>query len=412
MNKLAKYSGRGALMVDEPLAEMMRSPVNCALVGTNDWKDGCNTEIGIESIATSGFIVHGCSTSVVVNTTKTSPQKLDAAVQCNPDEMLEPMAQSNLFQQRSMAKIHNAARLWQTPQSSYSVASHFCFFEDPDILCMWSQELSPANLEALADRFFGSEIAGAALKRRNAVHWRQVGERYVKEATMLARARPMFQQALFRSAWHLLLGGLENLPRGHSLLDLAEDNPQDWSGPATTALDFTSRLVQNGVLPKAFIPEILKHQGVLNAQYDVVVRILLCCKSCGVSQQNREIASGNGIGQRRTMSSPATFYQCETKTILHADVQNRLRRTNSLQVHVRSIGTTLHPQADLVHSQVSFAAGGMSLGKKRVRLAEHTIIPIEIDVADLPDYWRHAAGGEHAAETLERFACEAEKPLM
>merc|ERR1711964_49024 len=96
-------------------------------------------------------------------------------------------------------------------------------------------------------------------------------------------------------------------------------------------------------------------------------RVMLehCCASLRQSHASRQVPS---LGLRKTQSTPA-----------------------SLERPQRTFGTSLRPQDEPKrgsYCHISFAGAGNGGGEKQ-------IIPLDIAEADLPDYWRSAAGGEH-----------------
>ncbi|CAE8728638.1 unnamed protein product [Polarella glacialis] len=321
------------------------------------------------------------------------PSMTDTEVQCSPEEMLEPMARSAFFQQSCLQKIRSAP-LWH--DTTYSVASHFSYFEDADVVTAWVAELEESELHALADRFLGSEIAGVAVRLHSCRPARRVADRHVVEAASLSHAVPAFRTALLASAKSLLVGGLNKPPlHGRSLLRSAHECPGHWAKLAYTALDFVCRLISARALPTAFIAELLV----------VFADMTLTGEGCkmsvlGLLSLLRAVRPSCLVRHCRRAGRSATAPSC-MQAFLDPPIPRKTSASAWVSVRTRSIGTSLRPHDDS-QPYCCISTGGAPGQKVRIdimpAIAEHL----------LPDYWRWAAGGEHSAEELKLLARRSE----
>jgi len=334
----------------------------------------------------------------------------DASTQCCIEDMIQPMARIPSFQQRCADRIRHGV-FCQDLEVSYSEAEHFSMFESPSTFCLWSCRLSHDEVEILAGRFLGVEIAGIVPKHRSPMSSRRVGDRHVTEAAMLARMHPRFRQALLRSAHQLLEVGIKARPfGGSSILTLAFFD-KGWSAAAATALDFALRLTRAGALPSAFLPEVV---GRSCAFYVPTLGVIASASLRGERQP--PLNEGRLQIQRRSLLHPVADVR---ELVLPRAVSATVRRTvgTSLTPHLRedvqAKGSDLSRWTRSTVRIVSFAGPGMwtsQSGEHRVR--EKELIPIEISDADLAHYWRWAAGGEHSLKMRIRKSCEASNMLL
>lgn len=199
--------------------------------------------------------------------------RADVGVQCELKDMLEPISHPTIkasFAKTAMRRWQNEAEssikdkdCWQrrvVDGEGYSVESHFALFTAPDALSHAAMALGDDELEALAGRFFGAEIAGCAAVKESAscerpmyMQWPRVDERHVDVATALAEALPAFRSALRSAAVQFFFTGLQSRPfQGRSVLTLAIHEPRRWICRAFRALDFAARLACRGALRRAF----------------------------------------------------------------------------------------------------------------------------------------------------------------
>eukprot|EP00931_Biecheleriopsis_adriatica_P069186 TRINITY_DN4305_c1_g1_i1.p1 TRINITY_DN4305_c1_g1~~TRINITY_DN4305_c1_g1_i1.p1 ORF type:complete len:532 (-),score=64.80 TRINITY_DN4305_c1_g1_i1:80-1675(-) len=403
----------------------------------------------------------------VGNSTSTEPflkrrASADAAVQCRAEEMLEPMKRSKLFQNQCLAALNRGVPC----PSPYSVEAHFSWFEET---LEYTLDLNDTELKALSERFLSPLfVGGIQIERDRREHncWK-VAERYVNEAVTLAKQSSAFRAGLVAGTRRLLLGSSHENLRGRcsGLLRLAQECPDMWAKLAYTALDFATRLIQAGALPKALIAEFLAimitlYGGAPNASSRAgsegwilgLVKVTPLLKS-GVQRrksyarprrsssgfsavETRPRRSSSGLGASvavcmvrreslfkvpevhgsgrlmRTRSVPSNVGYVTTALpggcFPHKDLstENSLWRTQTAPPRfTHSVGTSLRPHDTHQNNHIISYSGADASHVK----AE--IIPSEIEPCDLPDYWRHAAGGEHTPETLEKLASAAEDQL-
>lgn len=129
---------------------------------------------------------------------------VDAAVQCNLDDMPEPISRISALQRSAEGKI--MTEFWRDPQQSYSVDKHFICFEDVETVCIWAGQLPDEEVSKLAGRFFGrEELCGQPPKKvHKALRNPAVSNRHVTEACMLAEALPIFRRTLLLSSREVL----------------------------------------------------------------------------------------------------------------------------------------------------------------------------------------------------------------
>jgi len=330
--------------------------------------------------------------------TPRSPPTAETAVQCFPEEMLEPMCRTALFQKQKLAQLHTAP-LWD--QFPYSVTVHFSLFDDARMAAERASSLSESELEALAERFLGNEVAGVAVEIKDRRPPRLVTERHVEEAAILAELSPAFRKGLLASARRLLLGcERQKAPLcGRSLLRLADESAEKWAKLAHTALHFASRLL-GGALPRAFAAEIIAVLADLSP-----TGLLLGLSTVLPAARKGRCQMSRSASLSRSFSEP-------TPRLFRPERS----RTQSFPAwpSKRSVGTSLRPQ-DYKTFELS-PSQGCSILKVPVYpccRVSFTATPAEevpdIELSLLPDYWRFCAGGEHLPSELEDLAKHAEE---
>eukprot|EP00928_Gymnodinium_smaydae_P026744 TRINITY_DN20904_c0_g2_i1.p1 TRINITY_DN20904_c0_g2~~TRINITY_DN20904_c0_g2_i1.p1 ORF type:complete len:492 (-),score=68.03 TRINITY_DN20904_c0_g2_i1:167-1573(-) len=310
------------------------------------------------------------------------PLKADVSVQCQPEDMLEPMARSVVFQSARMKKLRSAP-LIPDAGSAYSPSTHFSSFEEPKTLAAWAAKLGTTGLQALAARFLGTAICGVPVCRSRGK--RSVPERHVKEAEAIAKSVPAFRCMLLSGARSVLFHGSPASGLRHGLLSLAAEAPSDWSPALFTATDLIYRLVQCRVLPRAVLAEILR-EAVSSGQHAVFVTWLS--------------SEWGAQGDKIALASPRMSEPAELASPILVE-NSALRSTNRAVKKAMHIGTSLRPQDESWrHCFVSVANDDNST----CPIAERLII----DPGHLPEYWRKCAGGEHSERELEKRALQAE----
>lgn len=193
----------------------------------------------------------------------------DMGVQCDLDDMLEPMYKMSLHQRSAKKKIMIA--YWQDPQESYVVDEHFERFEDAETLCRWVGQLPDDEISRLAGRFFGCNQLGGQPMRRSLITGPlrmrgkvcgRVSDRHVTEACMLAEVLPAFRRTLLFS----IRDGLQSLTSEKA---------------AVAACDFIMQLIQARVLPGALVAEMLTVVAVWPACIWVVSPSFPSGQECG-----------------------------------------------------------------------------------------------------------------------------------
>lgn len=201
------------------------------------------------------------------------PPTADAGTQCDAEEFADHMFGTRPIKRREFLDRlrrgvstctgwrHTSAG-WERAEGpiSYSVAVHFSLFDDADTLAEKASRLPGAQLDELADRFLGSQIAGVGIKRERRTRLRLVADRHVAEASRIAQRSPHFRRCLLMSSRRLLLGcARKGSPplHGRGLLRLAYEQEETWARLASTALDFACRLIRAGALPQALAAEML-----------------------------------------------------------------------------------------------------------------------------------------------------------
>merc|ERR1719223_337445 len=334
----------------------------------------------------------------------------DASTQCCVEDMIQPMARIPSFQQRCAERIRQGV-FCQDLEVSYSAAEHFSMVESPSTFCLWSCRLSQDQVEVLAGRFLGVEIAGIVPKHCSPFSLRRVGGRHVTEAAMLARMHPRFRQALLRSAHQLLEVGIKARPFGGSSILTLAFLDKGWSAAAATALDFALRLTRAGALPATFIPEVVGRSFALYVPTLAVIASASLCR-----ERQPRLNEGRLQIQRRCLLHPvADVRELDLPRTVSAPVRRTVGTslTPHLREDVQAKGSVLSRCSRSTVRIVTFAGPGMwtsQSGEHRVR--EKEIIPIEISDADLPHYWLWAAGGEHSLKTRSRKSCEASNTLL
>lgn len=340
---------------------------------------------------------------------------VDVAVQCDAEDMLEPMATSKMGQKCFLHHLKTATLF----PPLYAAASHFSSFEDASCVVSQAAGLDESQLHVLAGQFLGPGIGGVKIEQKNSHNAWRVADRHVADAALLVKRVPDFRARLFTSSRRLLLGGLpseECRPlRGQSLLRLAHERPSTWAKLAYTALDFACRLMQEGALPTALALDVLvliRDQGWnewvlgLSKLLSVLRRAPAHCRKRPSTVRRKSSRSFWGAAQlaqqqpstplrTRTMSAPHPGLCPQVGTLVRAQ-----SAPPSMFVHK---GTSLRLQD--VH-QVNFA---VSFSGASGRLVTHEVIPSEIQDCDLAEYWRSAAGGEHSEAHLELMARQAEE---
>jgi len=220
---------------------------------------------------------------------------------------------------------------------------------------------------ALANRFFGTHIAGIAVTRRvlqhskRKTHRRRVADRHVEEAVTLAKHCPGFRTELFHAAYRLLLLSVdEDSFNGQGLLELATQDAGQWGSLAHTAMDFASRLISAGVLPKSFATELLPKAILLPFKFEsdsMEVKTgfggpMLGFAALG-SVIHRPVDSSATASLARAASKPLSE-PCHTALRARA-ASEPLMRGSFKSNRTRSIPTVLHLQDDLQpYSSISF----------------------------------------------------------
>merc|ERR1719223_907536 len=325
----------------------------------------------------------------------------DASTQCFVEDMIQPMARIPSFQQRCAERIRQGV-FCPGFEVFYSEVEHFSMFESPSAFCLWSCQLSQDQVEVLAGRFLGVEIAGIVPKHRSPFSLRRVGDRHVTEAAMLARMHPRFRQAMLRSAHQLLEVGIKARPFGGSSILTLAFLDKGWSAAAATALDFALRLTRAGALPATFLPEVV---GRSCAFYVPTLGAIASASLCGERQPRWNEGRLDPVADVRRLDLPRTVSAPVRRTVA-------ISLAPHLREDVQAKGSDLSRWTRSTVRIVTFAGPGMwtsQSGEHRVR--EKEIIPFEISDADLPHYWLWAAGGEHSLKTRIRKSCEASNML-
>ena len=85
-----------------------------------------------------------------------------------------------------LLKGTEAAHLKNLEERPHSVQSHFSFFVEPSKTAEWAETLpTTEDIQGLADRFLGSQVAGVPVRRNPQRGTILVAERYVAEARLL-----------------------------------------------------------------------------------------------------------------------------------------------------------------------------------------------------------------------------------
>eukprot|EP00930_Biecheleria_cincta_P006353 TRINITY_DN107348_c0_g1_i1.p1 TRINITY_DN107348_c0_g1~~TRINITY_DN107348_c0_g1_i1.p1 ORF type:complete len:520 (-),score=82.10 TRINITY_DN107348_c0_g1_i1:236-1795(-) len=340
----------------------------------------------------------------------------DVAVQCEAEDMLEPMATSKMGQKCCLHHLKSAPLF----PALYAAASHFSFFDDASCAVSRAAGLDETQLGVLAGQFLGPSIGGVKIEQKNCHNAWRVADRHVADATSLVKHVPDFRARLFTSARRLLLGGLpteECRPlRGQSLLRLAHERPFMWAKLAYTALDFACRLMHEGALPTALALDILvliRDQGWnewvlgLLKLLSVIRRAPAHCRKRPSTVRRKSSRSILGVAQlaQQRPSTPQRTMSAPQQSVCSLDGSLSRAQTAPPTIFVHR-GTSLRPQD--VH-QVNFA---VSFSGASGRLVTHEVIPSEIKDCDLAEYWRNAAGGEHSEADLELMARQAEEEFQ
>lgn len=301
----------------------------------------------------------------------------EIGTQCDIDDMLEPMGVNVLNHRMCSRRVR---QLPLNPDMEASIVDiHFSSFRDLASVAEWASMLSRHELRELAGGFLGMRIAGVAIKGSARARPRSVVGRFLEEAVLLCKIQN-FRNALVSSATMLFFHGFSKKPfNGRNLFALVDHDATLWGPVMHTALDFAGRLTQRGALPKALNAELLQRSAWLlnneGAQYRThVVSMVTALKS--KPQQRTRVQGLVRAGTAPPALCPKT----------------------------RSVGTLLHLQDDLApHCCISFE--GVVRDEPYVA---PEVIPLDIPIEDLPQYWRFAAGGEHKPAKLEQRAKRAE----
>jgi hypothetical protein len=116
----------------------------------------------------------------------------EIAVQCCPEDMLEPFARSGFGMKRFIQRLQNGSPIVSWCMAPYQVDSHFSRFEEPDVVVRLAGALQGEEVLHSADLFLGSCIGGVPVKRHPDHPRRRVADRHVVEATLLCEKIPGF----------------------------------------------------------------------------------------------------------------------------------------------------------------------------------------------------------------------------
>jgi hypothetical protein len=322
----------------------------------------------------------------------------EIAVQCCPEDMLEPLARSAFGMKRFIQRLEMGSPTVSWCVAPYQVDSHFSRFEEPDVVVRLAGALQGAELLHLADLFLGSGIGGVPVKRHPYHPRRRVADRHVVEATLLCEKMPGFRVALMSSSARLLMGGVQERKApldGRSLVTMAKEDNDMWGILAVTALDFAARLMAAGALPTAFAAELLRHcgeVGMTTAELSKgMLTIVMLATASGQSTSKVPYESEQPV---RTQSAPAPSRPHDGQPL--ARTRSHTDHGCSGRGRVRcERGTLLRPHDDFQpYSSVSVAFVGC--GK-----TAHTVFESTIPACDLADYWRFATGGDNEARAME-----------
>ncbi|CAK0878654.1 unnamed protein product [Prorocentrum cordatum] len=354
------------------------------------------------------------------------PPCADAATQCDAEDMVELIWKSQLGRKQNMAKLKEGANMGAP--IPYSVAAHFSLFLDPSSLAEEASRLDDAQLDALADRFLGDQIAGVAIVPKERRRPRLVPGRHAVEASLLAQRAPQFRTRLLLSSRRLLLGSARGGGpplHGRSLLRLADEQPGRWARLAHTALNFACRLIQAGALPRALTAEIVEALGELSPMALVLgLSTVLghapsavggCASACPPPPARPETLH---VGPPQRISLAEAGRAATEPAAARAPAPTLLARTQSTPAEFwvarRHVGTSLRPHA-AESQQLKWGVRAWVHHDAMITLPDQRkaadTIPIEVAPQDVPAYWRCAAGGEHSPAELEARARRAEEAL-
>lgn len=319
----------------------------------------------------------------------------EVAVQCCPEDMLEPFARTPLGKKSFAHLLTKGNRYFSWCKAPYQADSHFHRFEEPDVVVRLAAALQGADLVHLADLFLGSGIGGVLVKRHIRRPDRRVPDRHVVEAVLLCENMPGFRVALVSCSARLLMGGVQERKApldGRSLVAMAKEDPDMWARLAYTALDFAGRLISAGALPGAFAVELLRLGGEVGMTTDVLSKVM-CPWSVHCWGQ---VAGSQPPSPARPHDDELPMARTQSQT--HHGGRGRGRGRGCCER-----GTLLRP-FDECQPYLSVSVAYVDRAK-----TAHTVINSAIPACDLADYWRSSAGGEHGPEKLEALAMEAEE---
>lgn len=350
---------------------------------------------------------------------------VDVAVQCYPEEMLEPMAPHQFQQRCHMRKLYQAS-ISCDPRCSYSVASHFSNFEDIHTIVTWVLDLDDSDRRGLANRFLGREICGIPASQ-SGNRPRRIADRYVAEVALIAQASSVFREAICASARRLFLDGFVEYPfNGRGVLLLACERPEQWGSLAHTAVDLAARLVRAGALRVAFAHE-LRSTAVAAAVRDHGCGLAWGWVDLLSNLDSRRLAQSITTSVVRSSSLRTQCGQHDLK-ISHnskTSFQQKAEVARCCALSDEPLGNSpVLAIRGLPRTQSAPASLPSSCGRCRGTLlrlqdeaqpyccvsvtSEVTVIPIVIQGRFRADYWRFAVGGDHSRKTLEVRARVAE----
>lgn len=283
---------------------------------------------------------------------------VDVAVQCNVEDMLEPMARSAFFHNMGVRKIRQV-QLQHGEQAHFSVGTYFSSYHDLDeTLPAWAMTISSAEVDALADKFLGTSVAGVPVEQMEVGRRppRRVADRYVSEAALLAND-PRFRSSLLASSRRLLIFGFGARPfNGRSLFRLALEDPDQWELLAQTALDFVARLIQAGALHQALSAELLPAAAELPPLPAPRVSMPLLRAGPPNALVSLLVATRPDLGHTGSLARPDLGPLAPLASPALGDavscgaevtIAPAPEPTQAGQPPRRSVGTLLHPQDDL-----------------------------------------------------------------
>lgn len=291
------------------------------------------------------------------------PEVADMGVQCNLDDMLEPMYPLPLYQRKAKDKIMRVH--WQDPQESYVVDGHFQRFEDAETLCMWVGQLPDDEISRLAGRFCGcKELGGQPLKRplstgplrMRGKECGRVSNRHVAEACMLAEVLPVFRRTLL-----------------FSIRDCLQSLKSEKA--AVAACDFIMQLIQAQVLPGALVAEML-----------TVVAVWPACIRVGLPSFFSEQECDQDQPFQRTQTVRAAMPEAEgTPSSIHNQdlfqTQSELPRTQSEPTpvceRIEDLPPLIRSQSDPGCKSYSTANTSLRPHEPHVRFAKEVVLRVE-----------------------------------